>query len=68
MSDYINPADCADVIRHVTPDEKWLTAQIARIDPHHDEQGHDAGYTRALEKLALQQRDELAKLKKNSTT
>ena len=39
--------------RRMTEHEKWLRDQIKRIDPHEGEQGNDAGYTRALEKLVL---------------
>lgn len=42
-----------------TADQKWLREQAERIDPHLYEMGNDMGYTRALEKLALEQRAEL---------
>lgn len=40
-------------------DSVWLMARVETIDPHAFEQGHDGAYTRALERLAVQLRDEL---------
>lgn len=45
-----------------TEDQAWLAAQVERIDPWHLEQGHDGAYTRALEKLALELREQVSKL------
>lgn len=53
----------ADLIRKPTEHEKWLAAQIKRIDPHEGEQGNDAGYSRALEKLVFELRTENMSLK-----
>jgi hypothetical protein len=53
----------ASLIRHQTEHEKWLAAQIKRIDPHEDEQGNDGAYTRALEKLVRELRTENMRLK-----
>lgn len=41
-------------------DSVWLMSSVEAIDPHAFEQGHDGAYTRALERLAVQLRDELA--------
>lgn len=41
-------------MRRASPDEKWLAEQVERIDPNHDEQGNEGGYTRALEYLAIE--------------
>ena len=54
--------------RRMTEHEKWLRDQIKRIDPHEGEQGNDAGYTRALEKLVLELRTENMILKGINTT
>ena len=42
------------------PDSAWLVARVELIDPHVFDQGHDGAYTRALERLSVQLRDELA--------
>lgn len=44
--------------RTLTEHEKWLYEQIKRIDPHEGEQGNDAGYSIALEKLVFELRTE----------
>jgi len=63
MSNYATPQETAALIRKATPDELWLAAQIKRINPWAHEMGADGAHIAALEKLALEQRDELARLK-----
>jgi len=52
-----------DLIRKATPDEIWIGQQVERIAPHAHEMGSDGAYSRALESLALEQRNELARLR-----
>jgi hypothetical protein len=42
------------------PDSAWLMARVELIDPNVFDLGNDGAYTRALERLAVQLRDELA--------
>jgi len=53
----------ADLIKTETDDQRWLHEQIDRIDPHEGEQGNDGAYTRALEKLVFELREENMRLK-----
>lgn len=50
----------AELLKTETEHEKWLREQIKRINPYEGEQGNDGAYTRALEKLVLELREELA--------
>ncbi|NWF45395.1 hypothetical protein F3K02_09065 [Hydrogenophaga sp. D2P1] len=53
----------ADIIKTETDDQRWLREQIDRIDPFTGEQGHEAGYAMALEKLVFELREENMRLK-----
>ena len=50
----------ADLIKTETEHEKWLREQIKRIDPYEGEQGNEGAYTRLLEKLVLELREDLS--------
>ena len=58
LSNYMPIAD--DVLATQEPDSAWIMARVELIDQQVFEQGHDGAYTRALERLAIQLRDELA--------
>jgi hypothetical protein len=58
---YATTEESASVMRPATPDEKWLHAQMDRIDPHRHEMG-SAGDTPALVKLAFELRDALSEV------
>lgn len=53
-----SPADVAE--RSPESDSVWLMERVEVIDPHAFDHGNDGAYTRALERLAVQLRDELA--------
>ena len=49
-----------DLITTETDDQRWLREQIARRDPFESEQGNDGARTKALEKLVIEMREEIA--------
>ena len=76
-SPYMQAPD--DIFIEACPDSSWpvrvlaqqrdqLVDRVELIDPHVFEQGNDGAYTRALERLALQLRDELAAVTTSTTT
>jgi hypothetical protein len=58
MSQYASTHESASVTRQATPDELWLDDQLERIDANASEMGGDVSYTRAIETLVFELRDE----------
>lgn len=56
---YASAEESAAVMRAATENEKWLYAQLDRIDPHRHEMG-SAGDTPALVKLVFELREQLS--------